>query len=107
LPETVPGLGINLRASRRGRRERGGVFDLGMGVGRVDALVLTYLGVFSVIPIQLTKAVVENGSDVGPFSPLPIHLCALCDLCGIPPHPDSESLPQRARWRFRPTYRGG
>ena len=44
LPETVPGLGINLRASRRGRRERGGVFDLGMGVGRVDALVLTYLG---------------------------------------------------------------
>lgn len=41
LPETLPGLGINLRASRRGR---GDVFDLGMGVGRVDALVLTYLG---------------------------------------------------------------
>ncbi|MGI6304087.1 MAG: hypothetical protein ACOX52_24020 [Verrucomicrobiota bacterium] len=35
----------------------------------------------------MTKAVVEKGSDVGPFSPLPIHLCALCDLCGIPPHP--------------------
>ena len=44
------------------------------------------------IPIQLTKAVVENGSDVGPFSPLPIHLCALCDLCGIPPHPDPETF---------------
>ncbi|MGI6300254.1 MAG: hypothetical protein ACOX52_04220 [Verrucomicrobiota bacterium] len=27
------------------------------------------MGLFSVIPIQLTKAVVENGSDVGPFSP--------------------------------------
>src|SRR5690606_34984233 len=50
---------------------------------------------------------VENGSDVGPFSPLPIHLCALCDLCGIPPHPDPESLPQRARWCFRPAYWGG
>ena len=44
------------------------------------------------IPIQLTKAVVENGSDVGPFSPLPIHLCALCDLCGIPPHPDPKTF---------------
>src|SRR5690606_41894581 len=30
---------------------------------------LLFLGLFSVIPIQLTKAVVENGSDVGPFSP--------------------------------------
>ena len=44
------------------------------------------------IPIQLTKAVVENGSDVGPFPPLPIHLCALCDLCGIPPHPNPETF---------------
>ncbi|MGI6302079.1 MAG: hypothetical protein ACOX52_13645 [Verrucomicrobiota bacterium] len=44
------------------------------------------------IPIQLTKAVVENGSDVGPFSPLPIHLCALCDRCGIPPHPDPKTF---------------
>ncbi|MDI9382824.1 MAG: transposase, partial [Verrucomicrobiota bacterium] len=58
---------------------------------------------FSVIPIQLTKAVVENGSDVGPFSPLPIHLCALCDLCGIPPHPDpktfSDSLYLQRQWQ--------
>jgi len=60
---------------------------------------LLFLGLFSVIPIQLTKAVVENGSDVGPFSPLPIHL--------LPPHPDPESLPQRARWRFRPAYWDG
>jgi hypothetical protein len=53
------------------------------------------LGLFSVIPIQLTKAVVENGSDVGPFAPLPIHACALCDLCdlcGSPPHPDPKTV---------------
>ena len=49
-------------------------------------------GAFSVIPIQLTKAVVENGFDVGPFSPLPTHLCALCDLCGILPHPDPKTF---------------
>jgi hypothetical protein len=47
------------------------------------------LELFSVIPIQKTKAVVEKGSDVSPFSPLPIHLCA---LCGIPPHPDPETF---------------
>ncbi|MGI6302068.1 MAG: hypothetical protein ACOX52_13580 [Verrucomicrobiota bacterium] len=41
------------------------------------------------IPIHLTKAVVENGFDVGPFSPLPIHLC---DRCGIPPHPDPKTF---------------
>jgi hypothetical protein len=45
-----------------------------------------------VIPIQLTKAVVQNGSDVGPFPPLPIHLCALCDLCGSLPHPDPKTF---------------
>jgi hypothetical protein len=45
-----------------------------------------------VIPIQLAMAVVENGSDVSPFSPLPILLCALCDLCGIPPHPDPKTF---------------
>ena len=49
-------------------------------------------GAFSVIPIQLTKAVVEKGSDASPFSPLPIHLCALCDLCGILPHPDPKTF---------------
>ncbi|MGI6301054.1 MAG: thrombospondin type 3 repeat-containing protein [Verrucomicrobiota bacterium] len=60
------------------------------------------------IPIQLTKAVVENGSDVGPFPPLPIHLCALCDLCGIPPHPDPKTfsddlwLPTRLDWEADP-----
>jgi hypothetical protein len=30
---------------------------------------LLFFGFFSVIPIQLTKEVVENGSDVGPFPP--------------------------------------
>ncbi len=50
---------------------------------------LLFWGLFSGIPIQLTKAVVENGSDVSPFSPLPIHLC---DLCGIPPHPNPETF---------------
>jgi hypothetical protein len=77
------------RASRRGR---GGVLDLPLGVGRFHALQPTFWGVFSVIPIQLTKAVVGNGSDVDPFSPLPIHLCALCDLCGSPPHPDPQTF---------------
>ncbi len=42
--------------------------------------------IFSDTPIQLTKAVAENGSGVG-TSPLPIHLCALRVLCGSPPHP--------------------
>src|SRR5690606_29826641 len=66
-----------------------------------------FLGLFSVIPIRLTKAVVENGSDVGPFSPLPIHLCALCDLCGSPPHPDpktfSDSPELASPWTFSDT----
>ena len=64
---------------------------------------LLFWGLFSLIPVQLTKAVVENGSDVGPFPPLPIHLCALCDLCGIPPHPDpktfSDSLYLQRQWQ--------
>ena len=84
--------GFSIRIRRvfhRGRRERGGVFDLPIGLGRFHALQPTFLGLFSVIPIQLTKAVVENGSDVGPFSPLPIHLCA---LCGSPPHPDPKTF---------------
>jgi len=50
------------------------------------------LGVFSVIPIQLTKAVVENGSDVGPFSPLPTPLRPLRSL--------RESLPIGIRRAF-------
>ena len=61
-------------------------------MGRFHALQPTFGGLFSVIPIRLTKAVVENGSDVGPFSPLPIHLCALCDLCGSPPHPEPKTF---------------
>jgi hypothetical protein len=67
-----------------------------------------------VIPIQLTKAVVENGSDVGPFSHLPIHLCALCDLCGIPPHPDPKGFSdglelevvRKPNWAFTKDLRG-
>ncbi len=96
-----------IRIRRASRRGRGGVFDLAMGVGRFHALQPTFGGVFSVIPIQLTKAVVENGSDVGPFSPLPIHLCALCDLCGIPPHSHPESLAQRRGGVFEPAWGEG
>ena len=62
-------------------------------------------GAFSVIPIQLTKAVVENGSDVGPYTPLR-PLRSLRDnspfpppsapqrLCARPPHPDEP----RGHW---------
>jgi hypothetical protein len=53
----------------------------------------TLLGIFySINRFRPTKAVVENGSDVSPFSPLPIHLCALCDLCGISPPSGSGDL---------------
>jgi hypothetical protein len=45
---------------------------------------LLFLGFFSVIPIQLTKEVVENGSDVGPFPP-PNTPLRHRTLCGIPP----------------------
>jgi hypothetical protein len=83
------GIRFPIRIRRASRRGRGGVFDQPIGVGRFHALQPTFLGLFSVIPIQLTKAVVENGSDVGPFFPLPIHLC---DLCGSPPHPGPKTF---------------
>ena len=91
-PSAISAGYLPTRSRKASRRGRGGVFDQPIGVGRFHALQPTFLGFFSVIPIQLTKAVVENGSDVGPFSPLPIPLCALCDLCGIPPHPDPKAF---------------
>jgi len=97
-PLSQPDLPIPIR--RASRRGRGGIFDQPIGVGRSHALKPTFWGLFSVIPIQLTKAVVENGSDVSPFSPLPLPLCAPCDLCGSPSHLDSESR-ARSRWPFR------
>jgi hypothetical protein len=54
---------------------------------------LLFWGVFSVIPIQLTKAVVENGSDVGPFSP------------SAPSANSAGYLPIRIRRPFRTTSR--
>ena len=66
------------------------------GVGRFPALRLTFLGNYLDIPFQQTKAVAENCSDVAPIPPLK-HLCALCVLCGSPPHPAPETFRCRPR----------
>jgi hypothetical protein len=79
-----------MRIRRAFRRGRGDVFDLLMG-GRVKALNPSFRGDFSAKPFQQTKAVVENGSKIPAF-PLPMHLCALCVLCGSPPHPDPQTF---------------
>ena len=54
-----------LSASRRGRRGRGGVFDLVSGVGWVHALIQTaFPGNSGMVYILMTKAVAEYGAAV-------------------------------------------
>ena len=48
------------------------------------------------IPFQQTKAVAEECYDVAAFPPLK-HLCALCVLCGSPPHAAPETFRCRPR----------
>ena len=65
-PLSQPGLSIPIRgASRGGRRGRGGVFDLPMGVGRFHALPPTFGGYnFGYAVLEQSKAGAENGPDV-------------------------------------------
>ncbi len=75
-------------------QRRGGVFDLVMGVGGVQALIQTFFkGGVGVIRCPQTKSVAENSSNVS-LNSLPSPSAPL-RLCASPPHP--ESLPQRAR----------
>ena len=73
-------------------------------MGRFHALPPTFLGNILDIPFQQAKAVADNCSDVA-ASPLPIPLCALCVLCGSPPHP--ESLAKRRGVVFELAWGGG
>ncbi len=53
---------------------------------------------------SVDRVVVENGLDARCIPPSQYPLRPLRSLRGVPPHPDLESLLQRARWRFRPAY---
>ena len=56
--------------SRAEAQRRQGVFDLVMGVARVNELIKTSLGDFWVTRFLLDQAVAENCSDGAVFSPL-------------------------------------
>ncbi len=51
------------------------MFDLTMRVGRVDALIPTFW-VFLDKPFPAVQTGFGNSSDVSPFSPAPLRLCA-------------------------------
>ena len=90
--------GFPIRIRRGSRRGRGGVFDL------------PFLGgILQIYRFSRPKRL-QKTAPMYLQSPLPIILCALCDLCGSPPHPHREIFgcangvfgralaPKTARW---------